>query len=145
MLQVQCSARPINAALSRNGKHLLINYQDKAIRAFDLPAIDPNKLKKRTQAEVQKALSSIEVGISETSESSHKRCFKHYTGTLIACMYVTEDGINYGLAIDSLDIALLQLGGYSFGQDIDNKQQRKHNLSCYESVSFKEWHQSLFS
>lgn len=57
----QCKSRAINAALSQNGKHLLINYEDKAIRSFDVHARDISNPKDHSLEEVEKAAGNLEV------------------------------------------------------------------------------------
>ena len=52
----QCNVPAIGASVSRNGKLLLVNYQDNAVRAFELCITDASgSLRSYSLPEVEKA------------------------------------------------------------------------------------------
>ena len=60
-MQVPGSARAVNMTLSKNGKHLLINYQDKVIRAFEVSGDTVAGRKSFSLPELRAHLSTLEV------------------------------------------------------------------------------------
>ena len=60
-MQVPGSARAVNMTLSKNGKHLLVNYQDKVIRAFEVAGDTVAGHKSFSLPELRAHLSTLEV------------------------------------------------------------------------------------
>ena len=60
-MQVPGSARAVNMTLSKDGKHLLINYQDKVIRAFEVSGDTVAGHKSFSLPELRAHLSTLEV------------------------------------------------------------------------------------
>ena len=60
-MQVPGHAKAVSLSTSKKGKHLLVNYQDRIIRAFEVMGLDVEGRKQYSLPELRQHVSSITV------------------------------------------------------------------------------------